>query len=445
MAFTGTGDETTNVVPYAATVLDWNGATGPILQITAIISFLCSSSVVITGILFYKQLTQKKLYMKLLMMVSFCDAMGSIGSMLGYPDNPDACAAQGGLIFMFYRASWMWATSISFSLYCQVIKGRLLLTFKSLSIIIWTLSIILEFAPLLVGMSYGNCYRFAPSVNFATTFGTLSANGEGPIAAARFEHWIGMTFVMPMSINLLVMFGIHFIVGIWVEPSLKASNTEVSKRILKCLQNAQSYPLLMLMCWVPHVIVFLLVSKLGLLREAYLLIQFSFAWGATMGFWLSILYFSRSAESRKLWSIFIYGEASGYHAKNIMNTYVDDQRSSDRGSNSNIEQPTNTSTNASIGTNNRQNSYLNQVSTDYSYENESEDNENSESRDKVNAMRTGPALSFTSSASSQMHSLNEVEPDFESDDVYYTAASPLQTDAAEADTGIELRVSTSNV
>ena len=173
MAYTGTGDETTNILPYVYTVRDWSPATGTLLRTIASVSFICSCSVLVTGLKFYDQLTHKKLFTKLLLMVSFCDAMGSIGSILGYPSSVTACSVQGGFIFFFYRASWIWATAISFSLYCQVTKGRLLLTFKSLNIIIWSLSFMLEFLPLIFGLSYGNCYRFAPTLDYATTFGTL--------------------------------------------------------------------------------------------------------------------------------------------------------------------------------------------------------------------------------------------------------------------------------
>ena len=39
-----------------------------------------------------------------------------------------------------------------------------------------------------------------------------------------------------------------------------------------------------------------------------------------MGLWLSILYFKRSQESRKLWSLYFYGERSWDHENNTRNT-----------------------------------------------------------------------------------------------------------------------------
>ena len=284
-----------------------------------------------TGIIFYKQLTKKKLYMKLIMMMSLCDMFGSIGSVFGYPDDNSACLAQGALIFFFYRAAWFWATSISFSLYCQVTKGRLLLTFKTLSWIIWGLSVILELLPVANGLSYGNCYRFAPDISHASTFGTLSEDGNvDPKSMKNFQHWIAFTFVFPLASTLFTMFCCHSFINWRIKPTLKLSTTETSKKILNCLKNAEFYPMVFLICWVPHICVFILVNNVPNLKaHAYALIEISFAWGSTMGIWLFILYFVKSKNSRRLWSLYLFQEKS-FHFKeeNLSNLHNSELHSS---------------------------------------------------------------------------------------------------------------------
>ena len=252
--------------------------------------------------------------MKLIMMMSFCDMCASIGSIFGYPDNPEACRVQGALIFFFYRASWLWGTSISFSLYCQVMKGRLILTFKVLFCIIWGLSLLLEFLPVANGLSYGNCYRFAPTLDHASTFGTLSAEGiDDSKSTKTFQHWIAFTFVFPLAGTLFIMLCCHGFINWRMKPTLKMSTTDTSKKILKCLNNAEFYPLLFLVCWVPHICVFILVNNVpSLKRHAYVMVELSFAWGSSMGCWLCILYFVKSMDARRLWSLYIYQENSPY-------------------------------------------------------------------------------------------------------------------------------------
>lgn len=265
--------------------------------------------------------------MKLIMMVSFCDAMGSMGTMMGYPNDYGPCVAQGAMIFFFYRASWLWTTSISFSLYCQVMYGRLLLTFTTISIIVWGISIILEILPIANGLTYGNCYRFAPTLPTATTFGTLAVVGDDSVQS-KFKYWVSVTFVFPLAANLISMILCHLFIHLRVVPALKLSASVTSNRILRCLSTAQVYPLLMLVCWVPHVTIFMLVNNVPSLdSKAYLLIQFSFLWGALQGFYLFVLYFYRSHDSRRLWSLYFYREKSSYYKYN-KNTIADIGRSS---------------------------------------------------------------------------------------------------------------------
>jgi len=308
-------DQITNVLPPQAGVLENFDATGDLLQVVGCFSLLCSSVIFSTGVIFYQKLTANKIYMKLIMMLSLCDAMGSLGTMMGYPSLSSACEAQAILIFFFYRASWMWSTAISFSLYCQVMHGRLFVTFRTLFYFVWGLSILLEVLPIIFGLTYGNCYRFAPSLPQATTFGTLAIDGvPGESIEQKFKQWMGLSFVFPLAINLAIMFICHMFINFRVVPSLKSSGTDTSKRVLRCLRTAQVYPLLMLVCWVPHITAFLLVNNVPAMADsAYLVIVLSFAWGSLQGFWLFLLYFYRSQYSRVLWSLYIFGENSSYY------------------------------------------------------------------------------------------------------------------------------------
>jgi len=279
-------NQVTIVLPPQLGVQENYNTTGDLLQVFSCFSLLCSTVVIVTGVLFHQQLTSKKLYMKLIMMLSFCDAMGSLGTMMGYPNFPSACEAQGILIFFFFRASWMWSASISVSLYCQVVHGRLFVTFRTISLFIWGLSICLELLPVAFGLTYGNCYRLAPSLQQATTFGTLAADAvAGEDVEQKFKRWMGFTFVFPLGLALAAMFACHAFLNFRVVPILKLRATETSRSLLRCVQTAQVYPLLMLVCWMPHITVFILVGNLpALAPQSYLMIELSFAWGSLQGF-----------------------------------------------------------------------------------------------------------------------------------------------------------------
>ena len=221
----GVANEVANVRPPVQVVLDWFKITGPILSTFGVISFICSGMVVFTAIKWYDTLTKNKIYMKLIAMVSFCDMMASIGSILGYPDNMDICAVQGFFIMFFYRASWFWASSISFTLYSHVKNGRLSVSFLQLSCIIWGTSIMIELSPIIFGgLTYGNCYRFAPELQIATTFGTLAADGSGTEAITKFKHWMGVCFVMPLVLSLAFMLICYSYIALKIKPGLKLAS-----------------------------------------------------------------------------------------------------------------------------------------------------------------------------------------------------------------------------
>ena len=94
------------------TLADASATLGPVFKATGALSCSGSAAILLTGYLF-PHLVRDRLYMKLLLMISFSDMLGSLAFALGYMQQPELCALQGGAIIFFFRATWMWTLALS--------------------------------------------------------------------------------------------------------------------------------------------------------------------------------------------------------------------------------------------------------------------------------------------------------------------------------------------
>ena len=197
-----------------------------------------SLAVLVTGFLFYKKLTSNKLFMKLIMMVSGSDLIASAaGWALGMPKMHPECQAQGSLFFFFYRASWIWCTLISTTLFSLVTSGKTVqsLTFFQMNVICWSVNILIELLPLTQGFNYGGCRG-------GMMFGYLVEDNIGGGSYSEYqdsevEGW-GYFFI-----PLMVCLGVMACVGMYLEfvtIPLLGLGSQVSKDTIKNMSQSLS-------------------------------------------------------------------------------------------------------------------------------------------------------------------------------------------------------------
>jgi hypothetical protein len=138
---------------YASEVEPYNRA------ISSVACFF-SGVVVFTAYLFYEDLVKDKIYMKLIVMISFCDLISSGSMIFGYLKSENACAIQGFISVFFFRATWFWTTVASIMIHLQIKYGKLpkWMSFKYMNIFTWGASIILQIVPWLFDSGYGGCF-----------------------------------------------------------------------------------------------------------------------------------------------------------------------------------------------------------------------------------------------------------------------------------------------
>ena len=81
--------------------------------------------VMVTGIMFRDTMLYNKIYMKLLLCVSFCDLMVAITGGFGFDDiSCGMCYVQAVCVYLFNRASWMFTTFMTITLFTHVTFGK---------------------------------------------------------------------------------------------------------------------------------------------------------------------------------------------------------------------------------------------------------------------------------------------------------------------------------
>ena len=190
------------------------------------ISAIGSLAVIITGIVFYKQLVRKKVYMKMIMILSFCDILSDIAGMTGFPTSQSMCQTQAVVMMYCFRTSWLWCVFITLTLYWQIKYNKVLLTVKQMSLFIFPFDILLLCLPFAGGVMYGGCEN-------GTNFGGLALSGGGHYSSlaeeiskvTRVTIWFFCMFFVPLIIYIIIMMTLSWRLYFLDLPKLQASST----------------------------------------------------------------------------------------------------------------------------------------------------------------------------------------------------------------------------
>lgn len=332
-------------------------------------AFIGSFTVLLTGLMFYNRLVRKKIYMKMILMVSFCDLVGDIGGLFGFPVNANVCRAQACLILYCYRTAWLWCACITSTLYTQIMYNRIYLKVWQMSLIVYGVDIFFLLIPLPFGIVYGGCED-------GTYWGGISMSGS-PVYTSHQEEvykvqyvsmWYVGIFFVPLTIYLGVMVGLSaylYFVKLPLDPALQnigdipspagtsggaitiSSNINssiagssgrvegtqgtmngnihrvkiesvVTMKGRKAIRNVLLYPMLMIVCWFPFALAMIILvgfimseaywdeANATYLRQSLLpSVNFLFYWGSSYGGWLAIAFFYKSSEARRMWKVYL--------------------------------------------------------------------------------------------------------------------------------------------
>ena len=266
----------------------------PVAIACGVISLIASLAVCTTGFLFPK-MVKNKIYMQMIMMVSMFEVFSALAASLGFPKSVDACAAQGGMLFFFYRCGWTWAIFIIIQLNMIVKDGKSKLSFLAMNVICFTINIVLEFLPLATGTVYG----VADSLR-GKTFCSFNVYGDD------FFFWVCMCFVGPLLLTIMTLMILSVVLYSRIRHIHSAYNTNMVKMVVL-------YPAAMMLAWLPLAIFYFahFGKKPGehhseqKFIDIYTCFSIIYSWTSLDGFFVAVVFFVNSAEARKRWTSFM--------------------------------------------------------------------------------------------------------------------------------------------
>jgi hypothetical protein len=125
-------------------------------QACATLSTIASASVIIS-IFLTEDLAKfkKRMFQQLIVMISVCDMIGSMGSAIGFQETGTvACNFQTVSSTVFYVGSWLWTLAMTYALYYLIRGGDIAFTMTQAQVVIWLVTLIPTLLPLTTS-SYG--------------------------------------------------------------------------------------------------------------------------------------------------------------------------------------------------------------------------------------------------------------------------------------------------
>jgi hypothetical protein len=221
--------------------------------VVSLLSTVSSLCVLGTGFMFYKEMVRSKVYMKLILMMSFCDMLGSMSMLFGYPRDAFGCSVQGFVYMFFYRASWMWCLMMTITLYQHLRFGVIRLDFSFMNYLVWFSNVVLQVLPVAYHDGYGLPANFLG-------FGVCSLGRKISGSDTSNGKWMNGVFFGPLCLLLTLMVGLDFHLYFNTLPSLVGSNSEAAAKLKKLVQNIALYPVGMFFMWMPTFLVLVSVE-----------------------------------------------------------------------------------------------------------------------------------------------------------------------------------------
>lgn len=289
---------------------DWFNVVEQFQIATAFMSCAGSGLVLLTGLCFYREMVSKKIYMWMILSMSFSDFCASCAAAMGFPQPGPTCIVQAGMAVFFTRASWMWCFAICATLYTQLTRRRIYLGIKSVSCLIWGLNLFLQFIPFAARgkQQYGT--GTSTKMAFASRQGKMMCS---LMSKSNPDLWRIVAIEAPMIIILVAMFALWIMLIRRLEPmpapedDPTGAKAELVKRVRKVIKNILFYPASMFLSWTPQAVVFFAYVSLEADASQERTNRFFFssvlsrAFGFTFGIFLALVFFIRSEESQVRW------------------------------------------------------------------------------------------------------------------------------------------------
>lgn len=265
-----------------------------ILIIMSTFSFIGCTCVIGTALKF-PSMWYNKIYFQMIVMIAMCDWWVSVSGLMGFPDDAATCAAQGAILMFFLRGSWMWTFALAYKLNQIIRTCERGLSFVKTNIIIWSINLIMEIAPLTTGITYGEYIYFRG----LTICSLRGASHDRKV----FNMWMCSVFFGPLMLVISVLTILSF--QLYCKLKYIGGPSSYNNTLVK---SVAVYPLVLFICWLPLLAQFFVLINTQTPKlhhtiniETYTSFQVVEIWTICSGLLSSIVYFSLSGEARNKW------------------------------------------------------------------------------------------------------------------------------------------------
>lgn len=265
-----------------------------IYSMFAIFAALCSSSILVTVVMFPDMM--KQLFTKIIMYILFCTMVANIMAAFGFPDGDTRmCTTQAILVNLFFKASWFWTTCLSHEIYSLFIYEKHGLTLIQMHAICWSLAIFFTMIPLTTSSFGRSDDLFTEGWCFLRT-------------KTSFQEilWSFVTFYSPLTICIILM--IYFSIRIHLK--YKDFNLQIDDSPMKTVVDSMFlYPICLIVTWGPILVVSILANFEILEQNADFASTYDIVtiFATQTGSFITIIFFWKSAEARYRWYTWLYG------------------------------------------------------------------------------------------------------------------------------------------
>jgi hypothetical protein len=284
-----------------------------VFQVTSILSVFGSSMVVLTHVLFKSM--QSKLFMRIIANISLADILANIEYTMRYRPSNDNwwCSTEGFLGLYGYPCSWLWTTMLMQFLHDLAVHKEVRLSIRTAYVICWGL-------PLVTTLLY---FAFIPHGTYERPSGgdTIQLCSYGGKERQGFV-WHMISYYGLFVACVLRMIYLYF--QIRQAYHVKEHDMTVDRTSAEFVTAAQAaldrvkltseslllYPLIMIVCWTPHIIGVVLnlaVESRGVVIYAFLATNLKILCGLAM----AILFGWKSQAGRTLWIRLLCGAKRG--------------------------------------------------------------------------------------------------------------------------------------
>lgn len=255
------------------------------LQVIAVISVLCSCSVLLTAALFPTM--RKKLFMQIICYISIADLVGNALYIPSYrpPNGSFGCGLQGFINLYAYPVSWLWTTVLMYFLYSLALRGKLPLSLPIFHCVCWLVPLVFTLLNLTTN-TYGRSDDY-PDYEVCVLTGDYNA---GMI-------WHTVTYDCLWLLCIVVMGCMYFRIL-----CLRNGDLAISEEKFKlATKTLGKYPIALFVFWLPHM---LSVFALRLVLEKYHLQTYyvaSLGIKIAHGIATTMIFFFDSSEARYHW------------------------------------------------------------------------------------------------------------------------------------------------